>query len=45
MLCGTDDILWNIPIFSLNDGILCKILLVPQSIVMDLNNVMNKVRT
>ena len=39
MLCGIDNILWNILAFNLYDGIFCRIMLVSQSIVMDLNNV------
>ena len=41
MLCGTYNIMQNIPSFRLNvTNIFCKILSVPQNIVMDLNNVM-----
>ena len=40
MLRGTDDILQNIPSFNLNDGLLFKMLPVPQTKFMDVNNVM-----
>ena len=40
MLCGIDNIPWDIPHISLNVGIFCGILSVPRNIVMDLNNVM-----
>ena len=40
MFCGTDNIMWDSPTFSLNDGIFCKILSLPLNIVIDLNNVM-----
>ena len=39
MLCETHNIIRNIPILNLNDRILCKILLVPWNIVMNVNNV------
>ena len=41
MLCGTDNIPQNILIFRLNEGIFHGILLVPQNIIMDLNNGMS----
>ena len=41
MLRGTDDILQNIPSSNLNDGLLFKMLPVPQTKFMDVNNVMS----
>jgi hypothetical protein len=40
MFCGTDSIIQDIPTFSLNMGIFHRILLVPQNVVMDVNNAM-----
>ena len=38
--CGTNNILWNIPLFKMNVTIFRIIMLVAQNIVMDMNNVM-----
>ena len=40
VLRGIDNIMWNIPPFKLTAKIFCRILSVPQNIVMDHNNVM-----
>ena len=40
MFCRIGNIIHNIPTFRLNVGIFCKILLVPQNTIMNLNNVM-----
>ena len=40
MFCGTDNVLWNIPIFKTSVRIFHRILSVSRNIVMDMNNVM-----
>lgn len=41
MFCGTDIIIWNIPIFSVNGRIFYRILSVVEIFIMDLYNVMD----
>ena len=40
MFCGTDNMMWNIPILNINDGIFHKIMAVPHNTIMDMNNFM-----
>ena len=42
-VCGTDDIMKNMPTFNMNDEIFCRILSIPHNIVLDINNVMQTV--
>ena len=41
MLCGTDNVLWDISYVRLDRGIFYKILSDPHIAIMDVNNVMN----